>query len=50
MCLNDKNYTKAEKLFEEKIDKRHIQREEVEMLLEKIKIGEAVSLSAPENI
>ena len=34
MCLNDKNYTRAEKLFAEKIDKRHIQREEVEMLLE----------------
>lgn len=50
MCLNDKNYTKAQKLFEEKIDKRHIQREEVEMLLEKIKIGEAISLSAPEDI
>lgn len=50
MCLNDKNCTKAEKLFKKKIDKKHIQREEVEKLIEKIKIGEVISLSAPENI
>jgi Peptidase U49. len=50
MCFNDNNQTKAEKIFEEKIDKKHIQREEFEMLLEKVKDGEAIILSPEDEV
>lgn len=50
MCLSNNNQTKAEKLFEAGIVKKHIQREEVEMFLEKVKDGEAIILSGLDEI
>lgn len=50
MCKGNRNQTKAERLFEERIDKRHIQREDFEMFLKKVHDGEAIILSSPDEV